>query len=113
MKHKNVAVPGLQISLEAFRWTDGESVAKVSAFCGTIIALAILTNNVELRDFVCKDLFSALIEGLTLESNAFISADLVGHCREIFIHLADKHLAPRQVGKIPHVLKVCFCFIFL
>nr|GMD08550.1 protein HASTY 1 [Ipomoea batatas] len=97
LKHKNVAVPGLQISLEAFRWTDGESVAKVSAFCGTIIALAILTNNVELRDFVCKDLFSALIEGLTLESNAFISADLVGHCREIFIHLADKHLAPRQI----------------
>ncbi|VFQ94409.1 unnamed protein product [Cuscuta campestris] len=97
LKHKSVTVPALQISLEAFRWTDGESVAKLSIFCGAIIVLAILTNNTELRDFVCKDLFSALIEGLTLESNAFISADLVGHCREIFVHLADKHPAPRQI----------------
>ncbi|CAH9101624.1 unnamed protein product [Cuscuta epithymum] len=97
LKHKSVSVPGLQICLDTFRWTDGEAAAKASIFCGAIVVLAILTNNTELRDFVCKDLFSALIEGLTLESNAFISADLVGHCREIFVHLGDRHPAPRQI----------------
>ncbi|KAK6804860.1 hypothetical protein RDI58_002644 [Solanum bulbocastanum] len=97
LMHKNIALPALQISLEALRWTDGEAVTKVSSFCGAVILLAISTTNMELRDFVCKDLFPATIQALTLESNAFISADLVALCREIFIYLADKHPAPRQI----------------
>ncbi|KAG2244157.1 hypothetical protein Bca52824_094015 [Brassica carinata] len=59
--------------------------------------LAILTNNVELREFVSKDLFSAVIRGLAMESNAVNSADLVNLCREIFISLSDRDPAPRQV----------------
>uniref|UniRef100_A0A7C9EEZ9 Uncharacterized protein n=1 Tax=Opuntia streptacantha TaxID=393608 RepID=A0A7C9EEZ9_OPUST len=97
LKHKNLAVPALQISLEAFKWTDGEAMSKVCSFCGSVVVLAILSNNVELRQFVSKDLFYAAIEGLTLESNAFVSADLVNICREIFIYLADKDPAPRQI----------------
>lgn len=97
-------MPALQITLDALKWTDGEAVTKISSFCGTVILLAILTNNVELREFVCKDLFSAIIQGLALESNAIISADLVGLCREIFIYLSDRDPAPKQVSEMPLVL---------
>ncbi|KAJ4954303.1 hypothetical protein NE237_011086 [Protea cynaroides] len=97
LKHKGPFLPALQICIEAFRWTDGEAVTKVSSFCGALILLAVSTNNVELREFVAKDLFYAIIQGLTLESNAIISADLVGLCREIFIYLSDRDPAPRQV----------------
>ncbi|XP_030467038.1 protein HASTY 1 isoform X3 [Syzygium oleosum] len=97
MKRKGLALPVLQMCLEVFTWTDGDAVTKVSSFCATVILLAISTNNVELRQFVASDLFSAVIHGLTLESNAIISADLVGLCREIFVYLCDRDPAPRQV----------------
>ncbi|KAH9754455.1 protein HASTY 1 [Citrus sinensis] len=97
LKHKDLALPALQISLEAFTWTDGEAVTKVSSFCSAVVLLAIQSNNIELRQFVSKDLFSAIIRGLALESNAVISADLVGLCREIFIYMCDRDPAPRQV----------------
>ncbi|KAJ4719575.1 protein HASTY 1 [Melia azedarach] len=97
LKHKDLAPPALQISLEAFTWTDGEAVTKVSSFCSAVILLAISSNNVELWQFISKDLFSAIIRGLALESNAIISADLVGLCREIFIYMCDRDPAPRQV----------------
>ncbi|KAF3454376.1 hypothetical protein FNV43_RR04823 [Rhamnella rubrinervis] len=97
LKHKSLAVPALQICLGSFTWTDGEAVTKVSSFCAALVILCISTKNVELQEFVSKDLFSAIIQGLTLESNAIISADLVGLCREIFIYLCDRDPAPRQV----------------
>ncbi|XP_057961028.1 protein HASTY 1 isoform X2 [Malania oleifera] len=97
LKHKGIAVPALKISLAAFSWTDGEAVTKVSSFCGALVLVAISTNNVELREFVAKDMFWAIIQGLGLESNAIISADLVGLCREIFVYLSDIDPAPRQV----------------
>ncbi|KAL6544068.1 histone deacetylase [Orobanche gracilis] len=97
LNKKSLALPVLKICIEAFRWTDSEAMSKVSSFCGLVILLAISTNNLELREFVCKDLFSAIIHGLTLESNAFISADLVGLCREIFIYLSDGDPSPRQI----------------
>ncbi|KAM7277793.1 hypothetical protein ACFE04_004927 [Oxalis oulophora] len=104
LKHKALAVPVLQTCLEVFRWTDGEAVTKVSSFCFTVVSLAISTNNVELRQFVSNHLFSAIIQGLTLESNAVISADLVGLCREIFIYLCDRDPAPRQILlSLPHI----------
>lgn len=98
MKHNGLAVPALQICLEALTWTDGEAVSKVLSFCASVILLGISANNVQLREFVSKDLFSAIIKGLALESNAFISADLVGFCREIFMHLCDRDPAPRQAS---------------
>lgn len=104
LKHKGLALPALQICLEAFRWTDGEAVTKVSSFSAVLVLLAILTNNVELREFVAKDLFSAIIQGLALESNAIISADLVGLSREIFIYLCERDPAPRQVRCVPSIL---------
>lgn len=98
LRHQGLALPALQICLEAFTWTDGEAMTKVSSFCGALVVLAIFTNSMELQQFVSKDLFSAIIQGLFLESNAFISADLVGHCRDIYIYLCDRHPAPRQVS---------------
>lgn len=97
LKHKELAVPVLQMSIEAFSWTDNESVTKISAFSTAVVLLAIFTNNVELREFVARDLFSAVIRGLALESNAFISADLVNLCREIYVYLCDRDPAPRQI----------------
>ncbi|CAI0384286.1 unnamed protein product [Linum tenue] len=97
LKHNSLAIPVLQICIEAFSWTVGESMTKVCSFCAAVVVLSISTRNVELQKFVCKDLFSAAIKGLTLESNAIISADLVGLCRDIFIYLCDRDPAPRQV----------------
>uniref|UniRef100_A0A7N0V092 Protein HASTY 1 n=1 Tax=Kalanchoe fedtschenkoi TaxID=63787 RepID=A0A7N0V092_KALFE len=97
LKCKRLAIPALQMSLQAFSWTDSEVVARISSFCGVVINLAVSTSNVELRQFVSKDMFWAIIQGLALESNAFNSAELVGHCREIFVCLADRDPAPRQV----------------
>ncbi|KAK6243201.1 hypothetical protein QUC31_009610 [Theobroma cacao] len=97
LKHKSLAIPVLQISLEAFTWTDSEAVTKVCSFSAAVVLLAIFTNNVELQEFVSRDLFSAVIRGLALESNAVISADLVNLCREIFIYLCDRDTAPRQI----------------
>ncbi|KAJ9180164.1 hypothetical protein P3X46_008442 [Hevea brasiliensis] len=96
LKHKGLAFPALQICIEAFTWTDSEAVTKVSSFCAPVILLTIATNNAELREFVSKDLFYVIIKGLELESNAVISADLIGLCREIFMYLRDRDPAPRQ-----------------
>lgn len=111
LKHKGLALPLSQINLEAFTWTDGEAVTKFSAFCGAVVLLAVSSSNVELRGFVAKDLFSAIIQGLALESNAFVSADLVGLCREIFVYLSDRDPSPRQVSCSPTMLK-CVCLKF-
>lgn len=98
LTHKSVALPALQICLEVFTWTEAEATNKVCSFCGVVLLLAILTNNVELREFVAKDLFSAVIRGLGVESNAIKSPDLVNLCSEIFINLCDRDPAPRQVS---------------
>ncbi|XP_057853443.2 protein HASTY 1 isoform X2 [Cryptomeria japonica] len=95
-KHNDGAVPALQICLKAFSWPDSEAVAKVVLFCGSVVMFAVSTNNIELQQFVAKDLFEAVIQGLTLESNAMIHAELISLCREIFIQLSTRHLA-RQV----------------
>ncbi|XP_022937919.1 protein HASTY 1 [Cucurbita moschata] len=97
LKHKGLAISALRICLDAFTWTDGEAMTKISSFCSTLVLLAISTKDGELHEFVSRDLFSAIIQGLTLESNAFISSDLVGLCREIFLYLSDSNPAPRQI----------------
>lgn len=98
LKHKGLALPMLHICLEAFTWTDSEVVARVSLYCSVLVALSMSTNSAELVEFVARDLFTSIIKGLALESNAIISAELVGLCREIFVYLCDRHPAPRQVG---------------
>lgn len=117
LKHKDLARSALHISLEAFTWTDGEAVTKVCSFCNALVLVAISTNDVEVREFVSKDLFCAIIKGLALESNAVISADLVGLCREIFMYLSDRDPAPRQVSintlHLFLLLSLFICFIYL
>lgn len=95
--HKGLAVPALQLSIEAFRWADSEAVVKVCNFCASVVLLAVHTKNLELKEFVSNNLFSAVIQGLALESNAIISHELVGLCREIFAYFSDRDPAPRQI----------------
>ncbi|KAM0909341.1 hypothetical protein ACQ4PT_014873 [Festuca glaucescens] len=97
MLNVSTALPALKITVEVFSWTDSEAVTKLVPFCGALIHLAVATNRAELRQFVGKDLFSSIIQGLSVELNAVISAELVGLCREIYIYLSDKDPAPKQV----------------
>ncbi|XP_061348450.1 protein HASTY 1 isoform X2 [Gastrolobium bilobum] len=97
LKHEGLALPTLRMCLEAFTWTDGDAVTKISSYCSVLVVLSIVTNHTELVEYVCRDLFTSIIQGLALESNAMISADLVAICREIFVYLCDRHQAPRQV----------------
>jgi exportin-5 len=97
MLHVSTALPALRISVEVFRWADSEAVTKVIPFCGALIHPAVATNQAELRQFVSKDIFSSIIQGLSVESNSIMSAELVGLCQEIYVYLSDKDPAPRQV----------------
>uniref|UniRef100_A0ACD5VMX1 Uncharacterized protein n=1 Tax=Avena sativa TaxID=4498 RepID=A0ACD5VMX1_AVESA len=97
MLNAGTALPALRITIEVFSWTDSEAVTKLVPFCGALIHLAVATNRAELRQFVGKDLLSSIIQGLSVELNAVISAELVGLCREIYIYLSDKDPAPKQV----------------
>ncbi|RLN24777.1 hypothetical protein C2845_PM07G12230 [Panicum miliaceum] len=104
MLHVGTAHPALRISVEVFSWTDSDAVTKVIPFCGALIHLAVASNQAELRQFVAKDLFSSIIQGLSVESNSVMSAELVGLCREIYIYLSDRDPAPRQVLlSLPHL----------
>ncbi|XP_058738613.1 protein HASTY 1-like [Vicia villosa] len=97
LKHEALALPILRMCLEVFTWTDGEAVTKISSFCSATVVLSIVTNHTELIEFVSRDLFTSVIQSLSLESNAIISSDLIAICREIFVYLCDRHPAPRQV----------------
>ena len=101
LKHESLALPTLRMCLEVFTWTDGEAVTKISSFCSTMVVISIVTNHTELVEYVSRDLFTSVIQGLSLESNAIISSDLVAICREIFVNLCDRHPAPRQVSCFP------------
>jgi exportin-5 len=79
--HVSTALPALGISVEVFSWADSEAVTKVIPFCGALIHLAVATNQAELRQFVSKDLFSSIIQGLSVESNSIMSAELVDFVR--------------------------------
>uniref|UniRef100_A0A453EWL0 Exportin-5 C-terminal domain-containing protein n=1 Tax=Aegilops tauschii subsp. strangulata TaxID=200361 RepID=A0A453EWL0_AEGTS len=97
MLNVGTALPALRITVEVFSWTDSEAVTKVIPFCGALIHLAVATNRAELRQFVGNDLFSSIIQGLSVELNAVVSAELIGLCREIYLYLSDKDPAPKQV----------------
>lgn len=101
LKHESLALPTLRMCLEVFTWTDGEAVTKISSFCSVMVVISIATNHTELIEYVSRDLFTSVIQGLSLESNAIISSDLVAICREIFVYLCDRHPAPRQVSCFP------------
>ncbi|CAN6467750.1 unnamed protein product [Victoria cruziana] len=97
LKQNGPTFPMLQLCLEALCWPDGEAVTKLLSFCGPIILVAVSTNNPGLKGFVAKDMFSAIIRSLTLDSNAIISAELVGLCCDIFTALSNKDPACKEV----------------
>ncbi|KAJ3702056.1 hypothetical protein LUZ61_005761 [Rhynchospora tenuis] len=102
--HKTQVIPVLRIMIEVLNWTDADAVTRGVPFCRALVLLSIATNDTELRQFVTKDLFSAIIQGLAFESNAFISAELLGLCREIYVYLLDSDPTPRQIlMSLPHI----------
>nr|VDD53334.1 unnamed protein product [Brassica oleracea] len=94
---KNLANSVMKFSLQACTWRDGITTVNLHCFFISVIHLAIMTNNGELREFVAKDLFNALIMSLTINENVNNSSILVGMCSEIFVYLSQRHPAPRQV----------------
>jgi len=113
LKHEGLALPTLRMCLEVFKWTDGEAVTKISSFCSAMVVLSTVTNHTKLIEYVSKDLFTSVIQGLELESNAIISADLVEICREIFVYLGDRHPAPRKASYFPLLSFFSYCIYLL
>lgn len=95
---RDLAHSVMQFSLQACTWRDGITTFNLRCFFISVIQLAITTNNGELREFVAKDLFNALIMSLTIDENVNNSSVLVGLCSEIFVYLSPRHPAPRQVS---------------
>lgn len=99
---RSLAQPVLQFCLQACTWTDGViTITSLRSFLISVIHLAIMTNNRELGEFVSKDLFHALIMSLAIGENlknSSLISILVGMCHEIFVHLSERHQAPRQVS---------------
>lgn len=94
---RDLAHSVMQFSLQACTWRDGITTFNLRCFFISVIHLAITTNNGELREFVAKDLFNALIMSLTIDENVNNSSVLVGLCNEIFVYQSQRHPAPRQV----------------
>lgn len=94
---KNLANSVMQFSLQACTWTDGITTFNLRCLFISVIHLAVMTNNGELREFVAKDLFNAIIMSLTIDENVNNNSILVGMCSDIFVYLSQRHPAPRQV----------------
>ncbi|CAH8386137.1 unnamed protein product [Eruca vesicaria subsp. sativa] len=97
LSSRNLADSVMQFSLQACTWRDGITNSNLRLFFISVVHLAITTNNGELREFVAKDLFHAIIMSLTIDENVNNSSVLVGLCSEIFVYLSQRNPAPRQV----------------
>jgi len=97
MQHQDAASAALRIGIEALEWPDSESVHKAIVFCGAVVNIAVLGNELNLHEVVGKDMFTAALRGLTLASNASAQAELMGLLREIYVRISAQSSAPRQV----------------
>lgn len=61
------------------------------------MTVAIISGNIELQNYVATDLFTAIIEALTMDSNASAQAELINLFRIIYLLMAQHHAAPRQI----------------
>ncbi|XP_037461569.1 protein HASTY 1-like [Triticum dicoccoides] len=100
MLNVDTALTALGITVEMFTWTDSEAVTKVIPFYGALIHLAVATNQAELRQFVRKDIFSSITQGLSVELNVAVNAELIGLCQGIYLYLSDKDRAPKQGSQV-------------
>mgnify|MGYP006950759855 FL=1 len=97
MQHDIIAKGSLSICIQALKWPDSEAVHKALAFCGVVVTVAAISGNVLLQNFVARDLFTAVIEALTIGSNASAQAELINLFRIIYLLMAQQNAAPRQV----------------
>lgn len=97
IQHHSIAKPCLSICLQALKWPDTEAVHKALVLCGATVTVAIISGNIELQNYVATDLFTAIIEALTMDSNASAQAELINLFRIIYLIMARQHVAPRQI----------------
>ncbi|KAE8710563.1 Protein HASTY 1 [Hibiscus syriacus] len=96
LKHKSLAIPVLQISLEAFTWTDSEAVTKVCSFSAVVVILSILTNNVDLQGYVSRDLFSAVIQEIRLPDRFYSLPCITPNDLHAFEEALTKTASPKE-----------------
>ncbi|MCO5593898.1 hypothetical protein L7F22_047917 [Adiantum nelumboides] len=97
IRQYNIAKASISICIQALKWPDSEAVHKALIFCGATVTVAAISGNVELQNIVATDLFTAIIEALTMDSNASAQAELINLFRVIYLLLAQQHAAPRQI----------------
>ncbi|KAI5071083.1 hypothetical protein GOP47_0013334 [Adiantum capillus-veneris] len=97
IRHHSIAKASLSLCIQALKWSDSEAVHKALIFCGTTVIVAAISGNVDLQNFVATDLFTAIIEALTMDSNSSAQAELINLFRMIYLLMAQQHAAPRQI----------------
>ncbi|KAM7274199.1 hypothetical protein ACFE04_028863 [Oxalis oulophora] len=106
-----IASPGLNVGLPSFEPSghairvDESSLKNLDTFASAYMVGFVLKHKALAVSVLqtCLEVFR-WTDGLTLESNVVISADLVGLCREIFIYLYERDPAPRQILlSLPHI----------
>lgn len=97
MEHQEIVKASLSICMKALKWPDSEAVHKALVFCGATVTVAAISSNAQLQNFIATDLFTAIIDALTIESNAPAQAELVSLVRIIYLLTAHQNAAPRQV----------------
>jgi exportin-5 len=104
MQHGEAAQAALHVGIDALEWPDSDAVHKAIIFCAAVVNVAALAGDSQLQEVVGKDMFSAAIRGLTLESNASAQAELVGLLRDIYLRLGTRSATPRQVIRLFNLL---------
>lgn len=97
VQHHSIAKASLSICIQALKWPDSDAVHKVLVFCGATVTVATISGNAQLQNYVARDLFTAIIEALTIDSNASAQAELINIFRIIYLLMAQQHTAPRQI----------------
>lgn len=100
MQHGEAAQAALHVGIDALEWPDSDAVHKAIIFCAAVVNVAALAGDSQLQEVVGKDMFSAAIRGLTLESNASAQAELVGLLRDIYLRIGTRSATPRQVIRL-------------
>eukprot|EP00270_Netrium_digitus_P015700 TRINITY_DN5548_c0_g1_i1.p1 TRINITY_DN5548_c0_g1~~TRINITY_DN5548_c0_g1_i1.p1 ORF type:complete len:427 (-),score=79.47 TRINITY_DN5548_c0_g1_i1:123-1343(-) len=91
----------LRLGIGSITWPDSEAAHRAATFCTAVVSMLSMApppdQESQLMHIVSHDMFSAAIQGLTLDSNALLQAELVGILRDILVRLGSHTTAPRQI----------------
>ncbi|XP_024536193.1 protein HASTY 1, partial [Selaginella moellendorffii] len=95
IQHSAAAFATVHLGIQSLQWPDSDAVHRGAVFCGAVIDVAGPLNDTNLREIVGKDMFTAIIQSLTLESNSAAHAELLGLLREILVKLSPHTSTPK------------------